>query len=84
MSNQDFYIMTMSPPEQYSNSKIKITEITDEIKTLNENKNSIIVFNDIIGSSNSRDLDQFSMRGRHKKIKIFIIYHNPILIYRKE
>ena len=33
ISDRDIYIITKSPPEQYTNSKIKIKEISDEIKT---------------------------------------------------
>ena len=36
--DRDIHIITKSPPEQYTNSKIKIKEIGDEIKTLNEYK----------------------------------------------
>ena len=36
MLDRDVYIITKSPPEQYTNSKIKIKEISDEIKPLNE------------------------------------------------
>ena len=36
MIDRDIYIITKSPPEQYTNSKIKIKEISDEIKPLNE------------------------------------------------
>ena len=46
ISDRDIYIITKSPPEQYSNSKIKIKEISDEIKSLNEYENGIIVFDD--------------------------------------
>ena len=49
--DRDFYIITNSPPEQYSSSKIKMKEINDEIKPLNEYENAIIVFDDILGSS---------------------------------
>ena len=28
--NRDFYVITKSPPEQYSNSKMKIKELGDE------------------------------------------------------
>ena len=63
ISDRDIYIITKSPPEQYSNSKIKIKEINDEIKPLNEYENGIIVFDDILGSSNSRFIDQFFIRG---------------------
>ena len=47
ISDRDIYIITKSPPEQYSNSKIKIKEISDEIRPLNEYENGIIVFDDI-------------------------------------
>ena len=39
--DRDIYIITKSPPEQYTNSKIKIKEKSDEIKPLNEYKNGI-------------------------------------------
>ena len=52
--DRDIYIITKSPPEQNPNSKIKIKEIGDEIKPLNEYENGIIVFEDILSSSNSR------------------------------
>ena len=68
--NQDIYIITKSPPERYTNSKIKIKEINDEIKPLNEYENGIIVFDDILGSSNSRFIDQFFFRGRHNNLDI--------------
>ena len=59
MIDRDIYIITKSPPKQYTNSKIKIKEISDEIKPLNEYGNGIIVFDDVLGSSNSRFIDQF-------------------------
>ena len=73
ISDRDIYIITKSPPEQFSNSKIKIKEISDEIKPLNEYENGIIVFDDILGSSNSRFIDQFFMRGRHNNLDIYYI-----------
>ena len=71
--NRDIYIITKSPPEQYTNSKIKIKEIIDEIKPLNEYENAIIVFDDILGSSNSRYIDQFFIRGRHNNLDIYYL-----------
>ena len=47
MRDRDFYIITKLPLEQYSNSKIKIKEITDEITHLNEYENAFIVFDDL-------------------------------------
>ena len=43
MIDRDNYIITNSPPEQYTNSKNKIKEKSDEIKPLNEYENGIIV-----------------------------------------
>ena len=71
--NRDIYIITKSPSEQHTNSKIKIKEITDEIKPLNEYENGIIVFDDILGSSNSRFIDQFFIRGRHTNLDIYYL-----------
>ena len=73
ISDRDIYIITKSPPEQYTNSKIKINEISDEIKPLNEYENGIIVFDDILGSSNSKFIDQFFIRGRHNNLDIYYL-----------
>ena len=81
--NRDIHIITKPPPEQYSNSKIKTKEISDEIKPLNEKENAMIVFDDILGSPNSRLVDQYFIRGRHN-VPEFIIYRNLILICQEE
>ena len=73
MPDGDIYIFTKSPPEQYTKSKIKIKEISDEIKPLNEYENGIIVFDDILGSSNSRFIDQFFIRGQHNNLDIYYL-----------
>ena len=73
ISDRDIYIITKSPPEQYTNSKIKIKEISDEIKPLNEYENGIIVFDDVLGSTNSRFVDQFFIRGRHNNLDIYYL-----------
>ena len=70
LPDRDTYIITRSLPEQYSNSKIKIKEISDEIKPLNEYEYGIIVFVDILGSLNSRDISQYFIRGRHNNLDI--------------
>ena len=72
-SDRDIYIITKSPPEQYTNSKIKIEEISDGIIPLNEYENGIIVFDVILGSSNSRFIDQFFVRGRHNNLDIYYL-----------
>ena len=71
--DRDIYIITKSPPEQYSNSKIKIKEISDEIEPLNEYENCVIVFDDILGSSNSEYIDQYFTRGRHNNWEIYYL-----------
>ena len=73
MPDRDIYIITKSPPEQYTNSKIKYKEISDEIKPLSEYENGIIVFDDILGSSNSRFIDHFFIRGRHNNLDIYYL-----------
>ena len=73
ISDRDIYIITKSPPKQYTNSKIKIKELSDEIKPLNEYENGIIVFDDILASSNTRFIDQFFIRGRHNNLDIYYL-----------
>ena len=71
--DRDIFRITKAPPEQYSNSDMEIKEITNEIKPLNEYENAIIVYDDILGSSNSIYTDQFSIRGRHNNFDIFYL-----------
>ena len=73
ISDRDIYIITKSPLEQYTNSKIRNKELKDEIKPLNEYENGIIVFDDVLGSSNSRLIDQFFIRGRHNNLDIYYL-----------
>ena len=69
--DRDIYIITKSPPEEYSNSKIKNKGIGDEGRPLNEYENAIIVFDDILDSPNSRLIDQFFIKGRHNILHIY-------------
>ena len=69
--NRDIYIITKPPPEQYSNSKIKIKQINDEIEPLKEYENGIIVFDNSLSSSSSRFIDQFFIRGRHNNLDVY-------------
>ena len=70
MPDRDIYLITKPPQEQYTDSKIKIKEISDEIKPLNEYENGILVFDDFLGSSNSRFIDRFFIRGRRNNLGI--------------
>ena len=67
------YKITKPPPEQYSTSKIKIKEIGEEIKPLSEYKNAIIVFDDILGTSNSKYIDHIFIGGRHNNLDIYYL-----------
>ena len=73
--DQDLYITIKSPVAQYTNSKIKIRDIGEERKTLNEYENATIVFKDILGSKNSRSIHQFFIRGRHMNFDNFYLSH---------
>ena len=71
--NRYLYIITKSLPEQYSNSKIKIKNKREEIKPFNEYEIAIIVFDDFLGSSNSKYIDQFVIRGRQNNWDIWFL-----------
>ena len=71
--DRDIYIITKPSPEQYTNSKFKIKETSDEIKPLNEYKKGIIIFDYILGSSNNRFIDQFFIRGRHNNLDFYYL-----------
>ena len=83
ISDRDIYIITKSPPEQYTNSKIRIKEINDEIKPLNEYENGIIVSDDILGSSNSKFIDQFFIRGRHNNLDIYYLSQSYFVLPKR-
>ena len=71
--DRDIYMITKSPPQQFSNTKIKIKEIGDEIKPLNEYENAIIVLDDLLGALNRKYIHQFFIRGRHNNLDIFYL-----------
>ena len=45
----------------------------EEIKPLNEYKNDIIVFVNVLDSSKCQYIDQFFMRERHNKLELFCL-----------
>ena len=65
--DRDNHIITRSPPEQYTNSEIKMKE-KEEIKLLNEYGNGIIVLDENLGPPNRKYIDQFSFRRRRKSL----------------
>ena len=64
------YIFTKSPPGQYSTSKIKVKENSEEIKPLNEHESALIVFDDLLGSSSCKYIDKIF---RHHNLDIFCL-----------
>ena len=83
IQNRVFYIVTKSPPEQCSDSKIKNKEASDDIKPQNEYENGNTVFDDILGSSNSEIVDQNFFRGRHKNLDIYFLSQSCIVLPKR-
>ena len=71
--DRQIYKTTKSPPEPYSIFKINNKEIGEEIKTINEYENAILGFDDILGSTNSRYIDQFFVGVRHNKLDFYYL-----------
>ena len=71
--DREVYIITKPRPEQYSNSKIKIKEINDEIQPLSEYEIAIILFDDFLGSSKSKLVDQYFIRGWLNDLDIYYL-----------
>jgi len=71
--NQEIDIFTKSPPEHYFNSKIEYKQIGEEIEPLSEYEKAIIVFEDFLGSTNSRCIYQCSIKGRHNNLNIYYL-----------
>ena len=82
--DRDIYIITKSPPEQYSNSKIKNKEIGEEIEPLDEYENAIIVFDDILGSSNSKYTDQYFIRSRYNNLDMYYLSQSCFDLPKKQ
>ena len=71
IQNRDIYKIFKSPPEQHFNSKMKIKKISDEIIPLTAYEKAVIAFDDILGSPNSRLVDQYFIREKHKDLDIY-------------
>ena len=71
LPDRDVYIFTKSPPDQYSNSTIKTKEEGERNKPLNEYESAIVVFDDVLGTSNSKYIDKFFIRGLHNNLDVY-------------
>ena len=61
------HIITRSP-NQYPNYKT-----SNEIKPINKYKGSVVIFDDMLGSKNSSQIDEFFTRGRHEDSDVYYI-----------
>ena len=61
------HIITRSP-NQNPNYKTSI-----EIKPINKNKGSVVIFDDMLGARNSPQKDEFFTRGRHEDLDVYYI-----------
>ena len=52
-------------PNQYPNYKT-----STEIKPINKNKGSVVIFDDMLGAKNSSLIDEFFTRGRHENLDV--------------
>ena len=68
MGNQRPIIFLNRPPNQYLNYKT-----STEIKPINKNKGSIVIFDDMFGAKNSSQIDEIFTRGRHKDLDVYYI-----------
>ena len=50
---------------------------------MNEYENAIIVLDDVLGSTNNRDLDQFFMTGRHNNLGIYYLSQSDFDLPRR-
>ena len=66
--NLDIFIITKLPPKQYSISKIRNKEISEEIKIFSECEKAIIVCDDILGASDGGYIYQFFIGGGHSNL----------------
>ena len=61
------HIITRSP-NQYPNYKT-----STEIKPINKDKGSVVIFDDMLGAKNSSQIDEFFTRGRHEDLEVYYI-----------
>ena len=62
-----YHIITRSP-NQYPNYKT-----SNEIKLINKDKGSIVIFDEMLGTRNSPQIDEFFTAGRHQDLDVYYI-----------
>ena len=66
-SQRQIHIIPRSP-YQYPNYKT-----SNEIKPINKYRGSVVIFDDLLGTRNSSQIDQFFTRGRHEDLDVYYI-----------
>ena len=66
-NKRPIHIITRSP-NQYANYKTSI-----DIKSIDEYKGSVVVFDDLLEAPNSSQIDEIFTRGRHKNLDVYYI-----------
>ena len=66
-NKRPIHIITRSP-NQYPNHKT-----SNEIKPINKYKGSVVIFEDMLGTRNSCQIDEFFTRGRHEDLDVYYI-----------
>ena len=84
MSDRDVNIITKSPPEHYSKSKIKIKENGEEIKLLDDYVGGGVVSADMLNSKTGSENDQFFTKGRHKKLDVYYLSQSHFTLPRQK
>ena len=70
-------IITRSP-NQYPNY-----ETSNEIKSINNYKRSVVIFDDMLGGKNSSQIDEFFTRGRHEDLDVYYISQSYFALPRQ-
>ena len=65
-------------PNQYPNYKT-----SNEIKPIHKCKESVVIFDDMLGAKNSSQIDEFFMRRRHEKIDVYYISQSYFALPRQ-
>ena len=76
-NKRPIHIITRSP-NQYPNHKT-----SNEIKTINKYKGSVVIFDVMLGAKNSSQIDEFFTRGRHEGLDVYYISQSYFALPRQ-
>ena len=76
-NKRPIHIITRSL-NQYPNYKTSI-----EIKPINKYKESVVIFDDMLGTRNSFQIDEFFTRGRHEDLDVYYISQSYFVLPRQ-